>query len=227
MDIRVNGPRILFEIPVFGGIQITQSIMNTWLLMAVITLASVILTRGMRLRKQGRRQLAAETIVKAALGMVSKNAGTENINVCAFASSLFALALFSGIMGAIGIFAPPADLSTCLGWSITAFAAITIRRIRKQKITGYIRSFAQPYALMTPINIISEISLPVSMAFRMFGNIASGAVVMLLLHAALGGIIFRIGIPALFSIYFDIFSSALQAFIMSTLTLIYIRLADE
>ena len=230
MDIEVNGPGILFEIPLPGGIQITESIVNMWLLMAAIALVSLMLTRGMRTQNPCRRQVIAETIVKTVQELAYKNAGAGNMQRCAFAAAIFAVALFSGLMGLAGMFAPSADLSTCIGWALTVFAEITLTRIRRRKLSGYIRSFAEPYGFMTPINIISEISLPLSMAFRMFGNIASGAVVMLLIYAALaslGSPVFQIGIPAVFSIYFDVFASALQAFIFTMLAMIYIRLAGE
>jgi len=230
MDIEVHGPGILAEIPLFGGIQITESIANTWLLMLLLATASFALTRKMKVKNPGRRQIIAETLVKTIERMTAKNAGTENMHRCAFVAALFAISLFSGLAGTAGIFAPAADLSTCLGWALVVFTAITARRIRKRRFSGYIKGFAEPFAFMAPINIISEISLPVSMAFRLFGNIASGAVVMLLVQAALtslGSPAFAIGIPALLSIYFDVFASALQAFIMVMLAMIYIRLAGE
>ena len=230
MDIEVHGPRILWEIPVFGGIEITESIVNTWILMALLTISAFVLTRRLRVKNPGRRQVIAETLVKSVENMVGKNAGNENLHRCAFVAALFAIALFSGLMGTAGFFAPAADLSACLGWTLTVFVAITVRRIRKRRLWGYIKAFAEPVALMAPMNVISEISLPVSMAFRLFGNIASGAVVMLLVKAALislGSPAFAIGIPALLSVYFDVFAGALQAFIIAMLTMIYIRLAGE
>ena len=100
---------------------------------------------------------------------------------------------------------------------------------------------------MTPLNLISECATPLSMAFRHFGNIASGAVVTALVYAALASLstallgllpgalgqllsgipIFQIGLPAVLSIYFDLFSSVLQAFIFCMLTMMYIKLACE
>ena len=230
MNIEVHGPGILWELPALGGIQITESIVNTWVLMALLAIAALILTRGMRVKKPGRRQIVAETLVKTVENMVSKNAGRENMGKCAFVAALFAIALFSGLAGVAGFFAPAADLSACIGWAAVVFIAITARRIRKKRLFGYIKGFAEPFALMAPINIISEVSLPVSMAFRLFGNIASGAVVMLLVREALmslGSPFFAIGVPAVLSVYFDVFASGLQAFIIAMLAMIYIRLAGE
>ena len=101
--------------------------------------------------------------------------------------------------------------------------------------------------MLLPFNIISECATPLSMAFRHFGNIASGTVIMGLLRWALANLsfvlfsklpgilgrvfgqipLFQVGIPAVFSIYFDIFSSLLQAFIFCMLTMMYIGSAAE
>ena len=104
----------------------------------------------------------------------------------------------------------------------------------------YLKSFAQP-ALLTPLNVISEVATPVSMAFRHYGNVLSGSVISVLVAAALGGLssmllgnlpgiladfpIFRIGIPAVLSVYFDIFSGCLQAYIFAMLTLYIERIS--
>lgn len=235
MDIRINGPKILFEIPWLGGIQITETIANTWLLMAIIALAAKFLTQDMRIRNPGKRQVMAETLVCRLQQMAEKNSGKASLNRCAFIAALFSIALFSGICGLFGLFSPAADLSGNLGWALVVFALITAGRIRSRGFSGYLRAFAEPAAFMAPINIISEISLPVSMAFRIFGNIASGTVVMALVYAALKSLsepffgipILQVGIPALFSVYFDVFAGALQAFIFTMLAMIYLRLAEE
>ena len=112
---------------------------------------------------------------------------------------------------------------------------------------GYIKGYFQPIPVLLPFNIISEVATPLSMAFRHFGNIASGTVIMGLLRWALANLSFmifsklpgvlgqifgqipilQVGIPAVFSIYFDIFSSLLQAFIFCMLTMMYIGAAAE
>lgn len=228
MSVEVNGAKVLFEIPIFGGVEITQAVVNTELLLLYTALAALLLTRGMRLRNIGMRQTIAETLVRRIEMLAAQNIGSGDD--CAFVAALLIFPLLSGLMGVVGSFAPTADLSTCLGWALVVFAKITARKIRRRRFSGYLRSFIRPAAFMTPINIISEASLPVSMAFRMFGNMASGALVMLLVYStlyALGGYLLQIGVPAVFSLYFDVFSSAFQAFIFCMLAMVYIRLAEE
>lgn len=230
MDIEINGSGILYRIPLAGGVEITEAIVNTWLLMAAILLASLVLTHGMRAYNPTKRQVIAETLVKSMRSLSAKNAGRENEAICAFAAALFAIVLFSALIGLTGLFAPTADLSSCVAWALTVFIRTTAQKIRKKRLKGYLTGFAQPAIFMTPINLVSEVSAPISMAFRLFGNIASGMVIMLLVYAALyalGGRLLQIGIPAVLSLYFDVFASVLQAYIFAMLAMIYIRLAGE
>ena len=97
---------------------------------------------------------------------------------------------------------------------------------------------AEPVPVLAPINVISEFATPLSMAFRHYGNILSGTVISVLLASALGGLsssllgwlpgflgdipLFRVGIPAVLSLYFDLFSGLLQAFIFAMLTMMYV-----
>lgn len=122
------------------------------------------------------------------------------------------------------------------GWALLVFILITHYKM-KCGVGHYLKSFAQP-ALLTPLNVISEVATPVSMAFRHYGNVLSGSVISVLVAAALGGLssmvlgnlpgvladfpLFQIGIPAVLSIYFDVFSGCLQAFIFAMLTMLYI-----
>ena len=100
------------------------------------------------------------------------------------------------------------------------------------------KEFTKPVAVLTPINIISEFATPVSMAFRHYGNVLSGIVVSVLVGSALQGAsrmllswagdfigqipLLQVGIPAILSVYFDVFSGLLQAFIFAMLTMLYV-----
>ena len=123
------------------------------------------------------------------------------------------------------------------GWAILVFILITYYKMKCGPLV-YIKSFAEPVAFLAPMNVISEFATPVSMAFRHYGNILSGSVISVLVAAGLKGLsakIFgalpgvfgtipylRVGLPAVLSIYFDIFSGALQAFIFAMLTMLYV-----
>ena len=247
MNLEVTGPKILFKIPIFGGIPITETIVNTWIVMALIVLVCIFLTRGLEVRARTRRQVVAEYLVNMVNKMVKNNMGERFASYAPFVGALFSLAMISSLISMVGLFSPTGDLSTCVGWAVLVFVLITYYKIRTQRLGGYLKGFTQPVFIMTPLNMIGEVATPISMAFRLFGNIASGSVVTLLLYGGLAALssgilgllpgalgevlsqvpIFQVGIPAILSIYFDVFTSVLQAFIFCMLTMMYIKLACE
>ena len=247
MNLEVTGAKVLFKIPVFGGIPITETIVNTWIVMALIVGLCLFLTHGMQVHARTKRQVVAEYLVGMVKNMVKNNMGERFMQYVPFISALFPLAMLSSLISMVGMFSPTGDLSTCVGWAVLVFVVITYYKIRTQHIGGYLKGFTQPVFIMTPLNMISEVATPISMAFRLFGNIASGSVVTLLLYGGLAALssgilglipgavgevlsmipIFQLGIPAILSIYFDLFTSVLQAFIFCMLTMMYIKLACE
>ena len=247
MNLEVTGAKVLFKIPVFGGIPITETIVNTWIVMALIVGLCIFLTHGMQVHARTKRQVVAEYLVGMVRNMVKNNMGERFMHYVPFIGALFSLAMLSSLISMVGMFSPTGDLSTCVGWAVLVFVVITYYKIRTQHIGGYLKGFTQPVFIMTPLNMISEVATPISMAFRLFGNIASGSVVTLLLYGGLAALssgilglipgavgevismipIFQLGIPAILSIYFDLFTSVLQAFIFCMLTMMYIKLACE
>lgn len=247
MNLEVTGAKVLFKIPIFGGIPITETIVNTWIVMALIVGLCLFLTHGMQVHARTKRQVVAEYLVGMVRNMVKNNMGERFMHYVPFIGALFSLAMLSSLISMVGMFSPTGDLSTCVGWAVLVFVVITYYKIRTQHIGGYLKGFTQPVFIMTPLNMISEVATPISMAFRLFGNIASGSVVTLLLYGGLAALssgilglipgavgevlsmipIFQLGIPAILSIYFDLFTSVLQAFIFCMLTMMYIKLACE
>ena len=247
MNLEVTGPKILFKIPIFGGIPITETIVNTWIVMALIVAVCIFLTRGLEVHARTRRQVVAEYLVNMVDKMVRGNMGERFVGYAPFIGALFSLAMLSSLISMVGLFSPTGDLSTCIGWAVLVFVMITYYKIRTQHLGGYLKGCTQPVFIMTPLNMISEVATPISMAFRLFGNIASGSVVTLLIYGGLAALssgvlgllpgvlgdvlsqipIFQVGIPAILSIYFDVFTSVLQAFIFCMLTMMYIKLACE
>ena len=247
MNLEVTGAKVLFNIPIFGGIPITETIVNTWIVMALIVGLCIFLTHGMQVHARTKRQVVAEYLVGMVRNMVKNNMGERFMHYVPFIGALFSLAMLSSLISMVGMFAPTGDLSTCVGWALLVFVVITYYKIKTQHIGGYLKGFTQPVFIMTPLNMISEVATPISMAFRLFGNIASGSVVTLLLYGGLAALssgilglipgavgevlslipIFQLGIPAILSIYFDLFTSVLQAFIFCMLTMMYIKLACE
>ena len=247
MEVNIQGAPIYFTIPLFGGIPITSTIVVTWVIMVVLTGVSIFLTRNLKVKDISRRQAVAEYLVTTAENFVIGNMGPQWTSFIPFVSALFALSILSSLSSLLGVFAPTADVNMEIAWALLVFVLITYYKIKTGGIGGYAKSFTQPIFVLTPFNIISELATPISMAFRHFGNIVSGYVIGTLIYAALavlnravfgwlpgavgeilGAIpILGVGLPAVLGLYFDWFSSFMQAFIFCMLTMMYIASAAE
>ena len=253
MEFDISGARIFLRIPtgipILGDFLLTETIVVSWVVMAIITGLCIFLTRDLKVEKISKRQAVAELLVDSANNLVRSNTGgTKYDKLIPFVAALFATSIVSSLISLTGIFrSPTADLSTEAAWAVVVFVMITAEKIKTGGILGYMKGFTEPIAVMTPFNILSELATPVSMACRHFGNILSGVVINGLIYAALAvassalfGLIpgavgeflsnipfLSVGIPAILSFYFDWFSGAMQAFIFTMLTIMYIANAGE
>lgn len=236
--IEIAGARIFFTIPMpLQDLPITESQVNSFLVVLTILGFALFITHGISVEGGSRRQIIAEWIVEVTDNMVNTNMGEYFAAFAPFVAGIMALSALSSLMSLLGLYPPTSDMNIVGGWALLVFVLITYYKGKCGPIV-YMKSFTEPAALLTPLNVISEIATPVSMAFRHYGNILSGTVISVLLAAGLQGVsnmIFgwlpgflgefgwlRIGIPAVLSLYFDIFSGCLQAFIFAMLTMLYI-----
>lgn len=237
-NISISGARIYFEIPLFGGIPITETQVNSLIVIAVIFALCLFLTHDLKVRPTSKRQLIAEWIVEKVTGLVRENMGARFLPFAPFIAAILGLSALSSLTALLGMYPPTADLNTVLGWALLVFVLITYFKIRTNGPLGYLKGFTEPIFVFTPFNILGEIATPISMAFRHFGNVVSGTVISTLVYAALAGLstlvfgwlpgllgkipFLQVGVPAILSIYFDLFSSCMQAFIFAMLTMLYI-----
>ncbi len=236
--ISLEGARIFFTIPMpLQPLPITESQINSWAVMITITCLCVFLTRNLSVDKPSARQHLAEWIVEKTEGLVNENMDPYFRSFGPFIGTIIGLSAFSSLLSLLGLFPPTSDLNVVGGWAALVFILITYYKFKCGPLM-YAKSFTQPVALLTPINLISEVATPISMAFRHYGNVLSGTVISVLVATGLAGLsslllgwlpgllgdipFLRIGIPAILSIYFDVFSGCLQAFIFAMLTMMYV-----
>ena len=235
--IEITGAHIFFTIPLpFFDLPVTEAQVNSWCVILSLLCLCLWFTHGIRAGVELKRQTIAEWIVEKCDGLVGENMGSYFTGFGPFVASILALSAFSSLMSLFGLFPPTSDLNVVAGWAILVFVLITYYKMKCGPI-HYLKSFADPPAL-APLNVISEVATPISMAFRHYGNILSGTVISVLVAAGLQGLtktvlgwlpgvlgeipFLRIGLPAILSIYFDVFSGCLQAFIFAMLTMLYI-----
>jgi len=188
MDVSINGARILatFEnVPVFGTVQITQTLAASWLIMVIISALCIWLGSGLKVTGISRKQAVAEMIYNALINFVHGNMGTKFDFYIPLVGTIFVTSVISNLISLIGIWSPTADLMTELAWGLVVFVIITYHKIKSSGIGEYLRGFLDPIPILLPINIMSESFTPISMACRHFGNILSGTVISTLIYAAL------------------------------------------
>lgn len=233
-DIVINGPKVLFEIPLFGGLPITETMRNAWIVMAFILFLCIFLTSGMGHVKIPRGKHAlAEKAVMMIDGLVDGAMGPGCRHFSPYITTLLMFSFFGSLASLFFMRPVTGDLNTTLGWALITFAMILFNNIKYNGLGGYVKGLFKPIFIMFPLNVLSEVATPVSMSFRHFGNIAGGLVITTLLMAALQAAskallwflpvpLLQIGLPGVLSLYFDVFTSAMQAFIFSMLTMSYV-----
>ena len=188
MDVNINGAKILAtyeNVPLLGTVHITQTLAVSGLIFVVIAALAVWLGSGLKVTGISRRQAVAEMVYTSLVNFVHGNMGTEFDRYIPLVGTIFITSIVSNLISLLGIWSPTADLMTELGWALVVFVLITYHKIKSNGIGGYFKSYLDPIFLMAPINVISELFTPISMACRHFGNILSGTVISGLLYAAL------------------------------------------
>ena len=188
MDIQINGARIIAEIsgvPLLGTVQITTTLLISWLVLILITGTCIWLTSGLKVNHISRKQAVAEMGYEFIVNFVRNNMGTEFDHYIPLVCAIFLTSIVSNLICVLGFWSPTADLMTELAWALVVFVLITYHKIKASGIGGYLKGFLDPIFVLAPINVMAECFTPVSMACRHFGNIMSGTVISALIYAAL------------------------------------------
>ena len=286
MDLQVNGAFVYFEIPIFGGIPVTQTMVSFFVVTVILCIACAILGKDLKKRPDGK-QVLVEKGVMMLHNMVVETMGEHNAHWMPFIGTIFLSSILGTLIGLTGFLrSATADISCVIVWALMVTAIIWYNNIKHKGFLGWLKGFTEPIAVMTPMNIVSEIAQPLSMAFRHFGNVAGGGVITSIIYAALsaasalvlnliagsgwivsavlilagaglillwlkkrkvaalvfgiltgvlgifglmqalqifsGVPILSLGVPAVLSCYFDLFSGFVQAYVFSLLTMVYI-----
>ena len=286
MELEVTGAFIYFEIPIFGGIPVTQTMVSFFLVTVLLCVASICLGKGLKKRPDGK-QVLVEKGVMMLHNMVVETMGEHNAHWMPFIGTIFLSSICGTLIGLTGFLrSATADISCVIVWALMVSVIIWYNNIKNNGFLGWLKGFTEPIVVMTPMNVVSEIAQPLSMAFRHFGNVAGGGVITTIIYAALsaasamvlnlvaksgwlmgavlllagaglialwvkkrkvaalifgilcaliglfgllqgigvlsGVPILSLGIPAVLSCYFDLFSGFVQAYVFTLLTMVYI-----
>ena len=286
MNVNVTGAFIYFTIPIFGGISVTQTLVSYAFVTLILCVACIKLGKNLKTHPDGI-QVLVEKGVDMIYGLTTSAMGEHNAHWAPFMGTIFLCSITSSYIGLTGFLrSATADVSCTMVWALMVSVIIWYNNIKNNGFVGWLKGFAEPVAVMTPMNIISEIAQPASMAFRHFGNVAGGGVITAIIYAAfsmlsalvisfissqgwlvtavllavgialglwakkqggkgrliaaivcgvlgffalleslgiLTGVpILSVGIPAVLSVYFDLFSGFVQALVFTLLSMVYI-----
>lgn len=214
--------KTVFTIPVLGGIEVKESTVVTWIIMAVLVLLSLWLTSNMKVHNISKKQAVAELIVTKLNGMVE---GMVGENGRRYVPYLVTVLLYIGVANIVGIFgfkSPTKDINVTAALAIMSILLIEGSGIRAKGVGKWLKSFAQPVAIVAPINVLEIFIRPLSLCMRLFGNVLGAFVIMKLLEH-----VCALLLPLPFSLYFDVFDGLIQAYVFVFLTSLFIKEAIE
>ncbi len=168
----------------------------------------------------GAFQNVVELIVEMLDGMVGGVMGKQAVRFQNYIGTIFIFILFSNISGLLGLRPPTADYGVTFALGIITFTLIHFNKFKYQKVSGVLKGLCEPWPIWAPINIISDLAVPISLSLRLFANVLSGTALLALIYARLSKV--AIIWPAALHVYFDLFSGAIQTYVFCMLTMTYI-----
>lgn len=218
----------LFEI---GGqpVYLTETVINTWIIIAVMAIIALVIRVGMSKFKEvpeSKLQTILEMVVGGINEFVASTMGPSGKKFAGYYGPLIIFIAVCNLSGLVGFRPPTADFATTLAFALITFFMIHGFGVRSKGIS-YFKGFLEPAPLLLPLNIIGELATPISLSFRLFGNILGGTIIMGLVYAMFPKIVIFLGIPAALHTYFDLFAGVLQAFIFVMLSMTFVSSAME
>ena len=214
--------KTVFTIPIFGGLDISESTVITWFIIAFVAVLCMILVRNLSVESPSKKQQVLELAVGGLYNIFDGLLGKAGKRYIPYVMSVLIYLGISNVIGILGVKPPTKDMNVTAALALMSIILIEYAGIHAKGGRGFIKSFAQPMAIMTPINILEVFIRPLSLCMRLFGNILGGFVVMELIKYFVPAII-----PIPFSFYFDIFDGLIQAYVFVFLTSLFIKESIE
>ena len=206
----------VFTIPVLGGIHVSQSVVVTWIIMAVLMAATLLLTRNLKVRDPGKIQVLLECAVNFLNHFAETNIGKHWRPFAPYLGTVALYIGFSNIIGIFGLTHPTKDVSVTTALAIMSMCLIYGAQFRYRGLLGGMKEFAEPVWLLAPINLMEVAVRPLALCMRLFGNILGAFIIMELIKY-----LAPVGVPAVVSIYFDLFDGLIQMAVFVFLTTLF------
>lgn len=216
--------KYLHEVNLFGQtVYLTTTHVGLLIVTLVLVILAIIVNKKIAKSKPEDTPGMLVNVIEMAIEMLDNMVkGTMGINARRFRnwiSTIFMFVLLCNISGLFGLRPPTADYGITFALGVITFCIIHYNGIKANR-TGHFTSLFKP-VLLSPINIIGEFAVPLSLSLRLFGNVMSGTVMMGLIYGLLPPPI-TTGIPSVLHVYFDLFSGCIQAYVFCMLSMVYI-----
>ncbi|MGF7057705.1 F0F1 ATP synthase subunit A [Brassicibacter mesophilus] len=212
-------------------IYIHDSVVNSWVIVILLSIFALVVNSKVKKAKVDEKPSGLlnvmEIFVEAIESLVKSTMGPNRLGFAPYIGTLAIYLAVANLFGLIGFTPPTSDYNVTLALAIMTFVLTQYYGLKTRGLGGYIKGFFDPVPFLAPLNIIGELANPVSLSFRLFGNILSGVIIMGLIYQALGFI--SPLVTPVFHAYFDVFAGLIQTFIFIMLTMVFISgaMADE
>lgn len=213
-----------------GGVEkeINSTVVNTYIIVILLSLLAMYI--GKKVKQTDFRAkpkgivMFAELYVETIQKLTSDTMGPKNIGFAPYMGTLAIFLAVANLFGLVGFKPPTSDYNVTLALALMTFFLIHFNNLRFNGPVNYIKGYFQPMAFLFPINLLGELAVPVSLSFRLLGNILSGTIIMSLMYSAFSGFVSFLApfITPVFHGYFDVFSGLLQTFIFVMLSMVFI-----
>lgn len=210
-----------FTIPILGGIPVPESCVVTWIIIAALALLSIIFVRKLKMVPKGS-QCLIEILINWLNNFFLEILGPRGKKYLPILETLIIYIACANLIGVFGFTPPTKDINVTVALAGIAILLIEYTAIREKGPGGWLKGFKEPMAIMLPFNILELVTRPLSLCMRLFGNVLGAFVVMELIK-----IVVPVGVPVIFSFYFDIFDGLIQAYVFVFLTSLFMSEAME
>lgn len=179
MSIDVTGAYVYFVIPIFGGIPISQTTVSSFIVTVLLCTAFILLGRKLE-KRPGKMQVLVEKGVMMITNLTASAMGKHNVHWTPFMGCLFLCSICGSYIGLTGFLrSSTADINCTAVWALMVSFIIWFNNIKHNGIGKFLKGY------INPMNIISDVSQPLSMSFRHFSNVSVGGIISAIIYAAL------------------------------------------
>ena len=204
-----------------GGFQIPQSCVVTWGIMLFLVVVAIIFTRNLQIVPKGKQALL-ESFMEMIYNLFHSTMGDRGKRYIPYLTTVLLYLGIANMTGLIGIAPPTKDLNVTAGLALMTIVLVQYAGIREKRVGGWLKSFTEPVAVITPLKVMELGIKPLSLCMRLFGNVLGAFIIMEMIIHVIPAVI-----PLAASAYFDIFDGLLQAYVFCFLSSLYIHEAIE